>query len=369
MKRQSPSRTQLPRIAVALIGYGHAGRVFHAPIIRSLPGFALQAIVTANPGRMQQVRDEVPEARTFPTVESLLDGDIHFDLAVIATPSGTHMQLALQCISHHLHVVVDKPFALARSDAESVIEAAQQKGVLLSVFQNRRWDGDFLTVQSLLDHDILGHVHRFESRFERWRPIPRTASWREKPGNDAGGGLLYDLGPHLIDQALMLFGPVASVYAELDSRRPKSRVDDDDFIALTHAGGVRSHLSMSQLSALPGIRFRMEGEARALEISGLDPQEEQLLAGLRPGNVSWGTSPPERVVTLGTRSDATAMDIQNGSYETFYLRMYDAIMHSASVPVNPEDSLNVLDIIAACQRSAAEHTAILLGESPPATLS
>ncbi len=358
--RATSTHPAAPRLAVALIGYGHAGRVFHAPLIRSTPGFTLDSIVTANPERMKQAAREVPEATIYPTVDSLFNAGIHLDLAVIATPNGTHVPIALQCISHHFNVVVDKPFALTRKDAELVIEEARKKQVLLSVFHNRRWDGDFLTVQSILDHDILGNIHRFESRFERWRPIPRQGSWREKAELTAGGGLLFDLGSHLIDQALLLFGPAASVYAELDMNRPKSRVDDDDFIALTHASGVRSHLSVSQLAGLPGLRFRIQGEARSLELRGMDPQEDQLLHGLHPGAPQWGTSPDDRFLTLGTSSDASSMNIQNGSYEVFYRRMYESLTEGTPVPVHPEDSLALLDVIAACQRSANTHSLVTL---------
>jgi predicted dehydrogenase len=260
-------------------------------------------------------------------------------------------------------VVVDKPLAPRATEARALVEHAARAGLLLTVFQNRRWDGDFLTVQGLIREGLVGQVTRFESRFERWRPEIRPGAWRERPAPDEAGGLLFDLGSHLIDQAAVLFGRPLAVFAELNRRRVGAEVDDDAFVALTHADGVRAHLWMSSVAAIQGPRFRVLGSAGAYEKYGLDPQEAALSAGERPGDAAWGTEPPEDWGTLKVGDDTRALETVPGNYPAFYEQVAEAIRTSGAPPVDPMDAAGVLEIIEAARRSAESGTAVSPNET------
>jgi predicted dehydrogenase len=209
------------------------------------------------------------------------------------------------------------------------------------VFHNRRWDGDFLTVRRLVSEGALGQVTRFESRFERFRPQIKQGAWRELGDAAEGGGLLLDLGPHLVDQAVQLFGPPLSVYAEVETRRPGAQVDDDVFVALEHAGGERSHLWMSAIAPLHGPRFRVSGLQAGFGCDGLDPQEDQLRTGKRPGDPGWGEAPPGWVAG----EDRTPVELERGRYEDYYAQVRDWVQGDAPPPVDPADGVRVLEIL------------------------
>lgn len=276
---------------VGLFGYGLAGSVFHAPLIATTEGLALDTVVTSNPERRKQARTEHPDVRVVATPDELLARAADLDLVVIASPNKTHVPLATAALQAGLPVVVDKPIAGTAAEARELAALAQERGLLLSVFQNRRWDNDFLTLRHLLAEGELGDVWRFESRFERWRPQTK-GGWRESGDPAEIGGLLYDLGSHVVDQALVLFGPVTQVYAEAAIRRTGAETDDDTFIALTHANGVRSHLYASATTAQLGPRLRVLGSKAGYVKYGLDPQEAALREGQRPGaGTGWGTEP------------------------------------------------------------------------------
>jgi len=349
----SPQR----QIRVALIGYGHAGAVFHGPLIASTPGLRLSAIVTADPARRAQAAAAHAGALLLPDVDALWRSAADVDAVVIATPNRTHVPLAVSAIDAGVAVVIDKPIAATAADAQRLIDAAHAKGTLLTVFQNRRWDGDFLTVQRLLADGALGRVARFESRYERWRPDVK-AGWRMHDAAEDAGGLLFDLGSHLIDQALLLFGPVRSVYAQLDARRPGVMVDDDAFAALTHESGVRSHLWMSSVAAHLGPRFRLLGSDAAFVKHGLDVQEDALRAGLDPRAAGWGAEPPEMWGRLGIGDAARDVPTAAGAYPEFYRRLVLAIRDDGPPPVDPADSVAVLEVIEAARRSAASAAAV-----------
>jgi scyllo-inositol 2-dehydrogenase (NADP+) len=223
------------------------------------------------------------------------------------------------------------------------------------VFQNRRWDNDFLTLRHLLAADLLGPITRFESRFERYRPQPRPDAWREFAAPEEAGGLLYDLGSHLIDQAVQLFGEPSRVYAEVEKRRPGAQVDDDTFVALQFASGTRAHLWMSLTAPILGPRFRVSGLRGAYEKYGLDPQEPDLASGLRPGAANWGKEPRERWGHLSTDVKGLHIDTQietlPGAYEQFYAQLRDAIISGGPVPVDPSGVLTTLRVIEAALES------------------
>jgi predicted dehydrogenase len=347
---------------VCLIGYGLAGSVFHAPLIVATPALRLQSIVTRDPERRAKAAHDHPQAQIVEDVDRLWDLARELDLVVVATPNRTHVPLARSALAAGIAVVVDKPFAPTAAEAQALIDEARRRNVLLTVFQNRRWDGDFLTVRRLMSQDALGRVFRFESRFERWRPKPK-GGWREQSDPAEAGGLLYDLGSHLIDQALVLFGPAAAVYAELNCRRDGLKVDDDAFVALSHVSGVQSHLAMSAVAAQPGSRFRVLGSGAAYVKYGLDVQEDALRRGGRPDQPGWGEEPRDRWGTLGAGDDLHTVPTEKGAYQDFYAGVAAALRDGAPAPVDPNDSLLGLEVIAAARRSAVERGVIAVRET------
>jgi scyllo-inositol 2-dehydrogenase (NADP+) len=360
MEREA-SRTDLK---VAIIGYGMAGKVFHAPLVESTTGMRVAAIVTSNPARRQDAAADYPDAKILDSPNQIWSAAGDFDLVVVGTPNRFHALLATEAINHGLATVIDKPLATNSAEGRAVIDLAQKASVLLSCFQNRRWDGDFLTARKLLQENMLGPVHRFESAFERYKSAVSPGSWREETPWEEGGGLLWDLGAHLIDQARLLFGDPISVYAEMASRRPGSSVDDDTFVALTHEGGVQSHLRMGAASRIPCPRFRVLGLRGTYEKHGLDTQEASLIAGERPGDDGWGTEPESawgRVLTeaFGLTVDGRVETLP-GAYETFYAGIRDAMTAGTPLPVDPRDSLRNMEIIEAARKSATEKRVVSL---------
>jgi len=320
-------------------------------------GLTLAAIVTSNPARQEEARHAHPGASLFETTAQLWDHARDVDLVVVASPNRTHVPLALSALAAGLHVVVDKPLAPTAAEGRHLIEEARRRGRMLTVFHNRRWDGDFLTVRRLLSEDALGTPFRFESRFERWRPGPKPG-WREQGAPEEAGGLLYDLGSHLIDQALVLFGPASHVYAELDRRRPSVEVDDDAFVALTHASGVRSHLFMSAVAAQAGPRFRLLGSRAAYVKYGLDVQEAALRTHRRLDPTGFGEDPRAAWGLLGHGDETRPIPTEVGGYQRFYEGVVAALRNAAPPPVDPTDAVAVLEIIEAARRSAAERSII-----------
>ncbi|MER6398169.1 Gfo/Idh/MocA family oxidoreductase [Kitasatospora sp. NPDC001603] len=349
-----------PAVRVGLVGYGLAGAAFHAPLIAATPGLRLDAVVTSAPERREQLRQDHPQARVVDSAEQLLAAPGALDLLVVASPNRSHVPLARAALEAGLPVVVDKPLAATAAEAAGLVELAEARGLLLTVFQNRRWDTDFRTVRQLVDTGALGTVHRYESRFERWRPELKEG-WRESADPVDAGGILYDLGSHLIDQALTLFGPAVQVYAEVDVRRAGAAVDDDAFVALTHAGGVRSHLWMSALAGRPGPRLRVLGDRSAYTVEGMDPQEDALRAGQRPGP-GWGEVPASGYGLLGTPDGAAGYPSLPGDYPAFYAGGVRSLREGAPAPVDPRDAVAALTVLEAARRSAAEGRTVTLTE-------
>ena len=313
--------------------------------------------MTGDDERQRTAARDHPGARILSTPAQLWDIAKDLDVVVVATPNRAHVPLGHAALDAGLAVVIDKPLAPSAAEARALIEAAQQRGRLLTVFQNRRWDGDFLTLRRLLDEGRLGQPLRFESRFERWRPEP-SQGWRERSAPDEAGGLLFDLGSHLIDQALRLFGPAETVYAELDRRRPGVEVDDDAFVALTHRSGVRSHLFMSAMAAQPGPRMRVLGSVAAYTKFGLDVQEAALREGRRPDEAGWGQEPDECWGRLGSDGDLHPVPTEAGAYQQFYAGVVAALRTGAPAPVDPHDAVEALEVIEAARQSAAERRVV-----------
>lgn len=341
------------------MGYGFAGEVFHAPFIAAVPELAVAAIVVRSPERQAVARQHHPAAAVLGRVEEVWERARDFDLVVIATPNRAHVSQAWAALDAGLPVVVDKPLAATAQEARSLADHADACGLMLTVYQNRRWDGDFLTVQRLIGDGALGSVVRFESRFEGWRPQVGSG-WRERPDADEGGGLLLDLGSHLVDQACVLFGPVSSVYAELDRRRPGAQVDDDSFVALTHASGVRSHLWMGFLAGQPGPRVRVLGDRATYVKHGRDVQEAALRAGIRPDHPHWGAEPAESWGMLGAGDDAEPCPTEPGDYGRFYRGVAHALRSGGAAPVDVRDVVAGLEILDAARRSSEERQVVHL---------
>ncbi len=338
----------------ALVGYGLAGRNIHAPLISSTPGLAVTTVVTANPGRREQALRDHPGAPVVATPDELWERADEHDFVVIATRNDAHAPLAGRALDAGLAVVVDKPLAPSADGAAALVEQARASGKLLTVFQNRRWDSDHLTLHRLLAEGRLGDVLRYESRFERWRPQPKTDAWRETAGAAQGGGVLLDLGSHLVDQALQLFGPVSHVYAEIDNRRG-SAGDDDAFLALRHRSGTYSQLWMSALAAAPGPRLRVLGRRAAYVVTEGDGQEGALRSGRRPGDLeTWGIEPESRWGRLVKGEESEAVPSEAGAWPTFYTELERALRAGGPPPVDAADAVATLEVIDAARRSAAK---------------
>ncbi|MFI1961862.1 Gfo/Idh/MocA family oxidoreductase [Streptomyces althioticus] len=353
-------------LRVGLVGYGLAGSVFHAPLIAATQGLALDTVVTSNPERQAQARAAYPDVRVAASADELWARADELDLIVVASPNRTHVPLATAALEAGLPVVVDKPVAGTAAEARALAELAEKRGLLLSVFQNRRWDNDFLTLRRLIADGELGEVYRFESRFERWRPQLK-GGWRESGDPAEIGGLLYDLGSHVVDQALVLFGPVTSVYAEADVRREGAQADDDTFIALTHESGVRSHLYVSATTAQLGPRFRVLGSKAGYVKHGLDPQEAALRDGSRPGasGGEWGAEPEDLWGRLGAGESpvtggGSPVPTLPGDYPAYYAAVARALLSDGPNPVTAQEAAAALDVLEAARRSAAEKVTVTL---------
>jgi predicted dehydrogenase len=339
-------------LRVCLVGFGLGGRVFHAPLIAATDGLRIAAIVTADPARRAQARAAHPDAVVVASVDDVWD-DV--DVLVVATTNDAHVPLATQALDHDLAVVVDKPLAISAAAAQELVA----RGGRLTVYQNRRWDGDFLTVRAAAASGELGDLIRFESRFDRFVPVVRTERWRESNEPRFGGGLLLDIGAHLVDQALLIGGPVRRVYAELDARRPGAIVEDDVYVSLEHAGGLRSQLWTSTAAPLHGPRFRLTGQSAGIETHGLDPQWGQLADGVVPGTPGYGAAPPARLADEHSRREVT---MHPGAYQDFYAAVVAWLRDGAPPPVDPAESLAGLRVLDAA-RAATQTRAVVAVEA------
>ncbi len=334
----------IPPVRFGLVGYGFGGRYFHAPLLAAAAGCELLAVVTTAPERRAQVAREHPGVATVGSLEELAAAGA--EAVAISTPADTHTALTEQALRLGLAVVCDKPFALDAPSARGTVELAERLGLPLSPYQNRRWDSDFRTVQDLVARGALGEVSRFESRFERLAP--------ESGPGAAGGGTLRDFGSHLVDQALLLLGPVGSVYAEWRLR--DSGLDDDVFVALAHTGGARSHLWGSWRQGAPGPRFRVTGTTGSYVVGGVDGQEDALVAGQSPATLGsrWGAEPADRWGRVHRGDDGEPVPTLPGAWHTFYPAFAAAVRGRGPLPVPARDAVATATVLDAARRSAAE---------------
>jgi predicted dehydrogenase len=330
-------------VRFGLVGYGFGARYFHAPLIVAAPDCELVGVMTSSPERQALLAREIPGTRTFASLAALVDAGA--EAVAISTPADTHSSVAEEALLLGLAVVCDKPFALDPDAARHTVDLADQRGLRLSPYQNRRWDSDFLTVRRLVADGALGTVTRLESRFERFAP-------QSGPGK-SGGGTLLDFGSHLVDQALVLLGPAVAVYAELRIR--ESGLDDDVFVALTHASGARSQLWGSWSQSAPGPRYRVTGTEATYVLDLGDTQENALLAGETPASLSerWGVEPADSYGTLHTGTASRPYVTERGRWDLFYPTFAGAVRGLNPPPVDPHDAVASTTVLEAAKSSAA----------------
>ncbi|WP_199099572.1 oxidoreductase [Dyella sp. ASV21] len=337
-------------IRVALVGYGFAGKTFHAPLIQAVPGLALDFVASRDAAK---VHADLPAAEVIADPLAAVT-DPRVELVVIASPNDTHAPLAQAALDAGKHVVVDKPFALDLAQARAVAALAARTGRVVSVFQNRRWDSDFLGVQQAMTRGLLGRVTHVESHIDRFRPQVR-ARWREQPG--AGSGLWYDLGPHLVDQALCLFGVPERVLASLATLRDGGEVTDWAHVVLEYPQ-CRVVLHASMLVAGGSPRFTVHGTQGSLVKQRADVQEAQLLAGIRPGDAAWGQD-SDALAFYGADGQLTHVSAPRGDQSRYYAAVRDAIRAGGDNPVTPLQAVGVMAVIEAALASAASGTAVV----------
>jgi predicted dehydrogenase len=339
-------------VKIGLVGYGFGGRYFHAPLISSAPECEFVGVVTTSAERRALVAAEHPDVGLYDSIEALTAAGA--EAVSISTPADTHSALTDEAIALGLSVVCDKPFALDPVAARRSVALAAARGVTLSPYQNRRWDSDFLTVRALVDDGTLGEVRRFESRFERYAPD-------NGPGA-SGGGTLLDFGAHLVDQALVLLGPVELVYAE--SRTRESGLDDDVFVALRHANGAVSHLWGSWSQYASGPRFRVTGSAASLVVTTGDTQEDVLVDGVSPATSSaWGIEASSDLDRIFTAEGSPPVALAQGAWDTYYPTFARAVRGEGPPPVEATDAVASADVLEAARISAASHATVRPGDA------
>jgi scyllo-inositol 2-dehydrogenase (NADP+) len=334
-------------IRVGLIGYGLAGKVFHAPLIGAVEGLTLAAAVTS---RAAELAADWPDARAASDPRALI-ADPGIDLIVVASPNDTHAPLARAALEAGKHVVIDKPLARDVAEGRALADLASERGRMLSVFHNRRWDGDFLTVRRLVDAGSLGDLRLVELRWDRFR-LEQRAGWKDAA--EHGGGILADLGPHLLDQALLLFGRPDSLAADLAAQRPGGATDDYAELTL-HYGAMRVIVSATMAVAAPRPRFALHGTAGSFVKYGVDPQEDQLRGGMTPGAPGYGEDSAEQYGVLTEPAGATRRIVtERGDYRRFYEGVVAAIRDDTPLPIDLADAIAGLELIDLARKSAAE---------------
>ena len=343
-------------IDVGLIGFGLAGRAFHAQVIRATPGLRLAAILQRHGS---EAAEKYPDVRVVRSVGELLDiRDIR--LVVIATPNETHAPIARQCLEAGRDVVVDKPFATTLKEAAELVELARKCGRLITVYQNRRYDGDFQAIRQLVADGTLGRIVRFETNYDRFRPDLKPGAWRERAG--PGSGILFDLAPHLIDHALVLFGLPEAVTADVRLERTVAVVDDAFEVILHYPGGMRAVLRSTMLAVAPRPRFVLHGTRGAFLKQTFDPQEINLRRGYIPESGPWGGEPQEDwgVLTTIENDVVTKRGVPSSTsdYRDYYANVRDAMLGRAPLAITPEYSLDVMRVLELAQKSSRKRCTI-----------
>ncbi|MCA0757704.1 oxidoreductase [Paenibacillus sp. N4] len=339
-------------LGVGLIGYGYAGRTFHAPVIASVPGLRLAAVVQRSG---DSVLEKYPSARIYRDTEALY-ADPSIGLVVVTTPSTDHYSFAKAALLAGKHVVVEKPFTAAAAEADELIALARGRGLVLSVFHNRRWDGDFLTVKQLVSQGVLGRLTDAEFRWERFSPVADPGRWRNAGG--PGSGVFYDLGIHFLDQALSLFGTPRTISADIRTVREGALSDDAFDVTLGYGNGLRVALRSMLLARQPGPRYTLHGTGGSFVKFGEDPQENALKAGQLPGTPGWGAEPESGWGTLETEAGGLRFSGKvrtlPGNYQEYYRNVAGAIAGTAELAVKPEEARIAVRLVELGLQSARE---------------
>jgi predicted dehydrogenase len=348
-------------VRVGLIGFGLAGQAFHAPVIRGVPGMELACIVERTGTR---AREKYPRIRVAKSLEELLD-DRDIRLCVVATPNDSHFELARACLLADRDVVVDKPFAPTLKESEELVRLARERGRLITVYQDRRWDGDFFTVKKLVASGSLGKIAEYECRFDRFRPEPKANAWRER-ADQPGAGVLFDLGPHVIDQALVLFGEPRAITASAFCQRETSQVDDSFDVCLEYPG-LRALARARIIAFAPGPHLLIHGTKGSFVKCGMDPQEARLRGENVPEGTDWGADWGEEAESLsGTLSlvgePSVKIKTERGDYRGFYANVRDAIEKKAPLAVTPEQALRTMRAVMLAHKSSRERRTVEWGE-------
>jgi len=332
------------RIKTALIGYGFSSQTFHIPFLLCNNDFHITAISSSKP---ELVNEKLPDVTVYASAEQLItESDV--DLVIITTPNEMHFPLAKLALENGKHIVIEKPFVTNSQDGQTLIDLAKQHKLVASVFQNRRWDGDFLTVKKLIDENKLGDVRIFESHFSRFRPVPKQR-WRES--NAVGAGILFDLGPHLIDQTLQLFGMPQAVTAQC--RKMREGCESVDFFHLVlHYEQHVAILEASPYCAAPNARFSVQGSSAQYVVQGLDPQEDRLKAGIVPKYESWSQEDDENYGQLFIDDQVKTVATERGKYQCYFSRLAKAITEGAEIPVTLDDALLNIKLIELAMESS-----------------
>jgi len=332
---------------VGLIGFGLSGRYFHSPFLSTNPGFKIKTVVERSKNEAQEFDPSIGNARSVD--ELLSDGEI--DVVFICTPNDTHFTYAMDALENGKHVVIEKPFAATEDEAKQLVALAKEKGLILTAYQNRRWDSDFLTIKKLIAENKLGNIIEYECHYDRFRPVVPTESWKEK--SVPVGGNLYNLGPHLIDQALVLFGEPQTVTAEIRAVRPNSEIDDYFDVRLGYNDKmviVKSSLMVYENF----LRYNLHGTKGSFIKGGLDPQEETLRKNTLPTTQPWGVEPENRWGRLFSEEYTGIIESEAGDYAPFYQNVYDAIVNGAELAVKPEEIIRTTRVIDLAFQSSKE---------------
>lgn len=343
-------------INAGLASFGVSGQVFHAPFINAHPGIRLHTIVERHGHKSEAL---YPDAAVVHSFDELI-ADRHIDLVIVNTPNRLHYEMAFKALKAGKNVIIEKPFTLTSREARQLEEYARLHGQLLSIYQNRRWDGDFLTVKKIIENGWLGELVTYEAHFDRFRQEVKEDAWKES--GEPGAGILYDLGPHLIDQALFLFGPPQGVTAAIRKQRQDSKSDDYFKIEMDYPK-LKVTLSAGMLVREPGPHFILHGMNGSFVKYGMDPQEAALKQGCPPGGENWGKENPDKFGTLNTEMNGLAVrgkvETIAGSYMNYYDDICHAIMNRRMPAVTAADGIMVMEIIENALKSNQEQKSII----------
>ena len=331
-------------IRTLLVGFGFSATTFHLPFLQQLPGYALTGVVSSRPDDVNAVVSDVP---VYASLAKALAAD-SFDLVVITTPNTLHAMQARQALMNGVNVLVEKPFTLSGDEADELVTMATRHNKKLCVYHNRRFDGDFLTVKSLIDSGRMGEVKRLQSRFDRFRPHPRKR-WRENAG--PGAGIFWDLGPHLMDQAIQLFGVPRQIHADIQITRAGGESDDSFDITLFY-GDKTVLLGSSPHQANTTLRFDLQGTAGSYRKFGLDPQEDQLKQGLTLSNPAFAREPESEYGEFADSEKVTRLPTLKGDYTGFYQQLERALTEGGELPADAETVVPVIRLIELAFESA-----------------